>query len=179
MKVTKRKAIAVIMVATIFLMVYGVGAWRPRCRYALEGTWIFDQPDTDEVVVVSMSPVDILGKRESVITGMIVNTDPAGYGGSQWSDCHMKTVSTGKYTFETRGICYLQDAQEKEVLILLLGGTGTWLDEDHIEFEFFSKIYTAAQDSDLDGLPDEGQAPFMVNTWSYNAERLSWFSAPP
>ena len=178
MKVTKRKAIALIMVAAIILMIYGVGAWRPKCRYIFEGVWVFDQPASDEVVVVSISPVDITGKRESGAIGMIINTDPAGYGGAQWSDCHMKMVSTGKDTFECRGICYLLDAAEKEVLILLMGGTGTWIDEDHIGFEFFSKIYTAAQDSDLDGLPDEGQAPFLVNTWSYNAERLSWFPAP-
>ena len=114
MKLAKREAIAVIMLATVFLMVYGVGALQPKRRYPFEGVWVFDQPTSDEVVVVSMSPVDIIGKRESVATGMIINTDPAGYGGAQWSDCHMKMVSTGKYTFETQGICYLQDSQEKK-----------------------------------------------------------------
>jgi len=178
LKVTKRKTIAIIMVTAILLTIYGVGAMRPKCSYVFEGVWVFDQPASDEVVVVSMAPTDITGKRQAVATGMIINTDPAGYGGAQWSDCHMKMVSTGKYTFECRGICYLQDSAGKEVLILMMGGTGTWIDENHIEFEFFSKIYTAAQDSDLSGQPDEGQTPVMVNTWSYNAERLSWFPAP-
>jgi hypothetical protein len=177
-KVTKRKTIAVIMVSTIILTIYGVGAWRPKCKYPFGGVWLYQKAGTDEIVVVTESKVDITGKRESCGTSMLVNSDPVDYGGVAWSDCQIHSISTGKDTFDTRGICYLLDANQHRVLILLLGGTNTWTDENHRVFDFFSKIYLASQDTDGDGLPDEGQEPVMVNTWTYNVERLPWFPAP-
>jgi hypothetical protein len=181
-KVTKKKAMTTTVIATtILLLIYSAGAWRPRCRYAFEGVWLFanDQPESDEVVVFTLSPADITGKREGVGTGLLLNDDPILYGGAQWSSCHIEVVSTGKYTFEARGICYLQNDAEQVVLILPLGGTGTWIDENNIEFEFFSTIYMATQDADASGWPDEGQTPIMVNRWTYTVERMEWFPEPP
>jgi hypothetical protein len=125
-----------------------------------------------------MSPVDVTGKREAVGTGMLLNSDPTSYGGAQWSLYQFESVSTGRYTFESRGFMYLLDDLEQVVLILPVGGTGTWIGENHIEFEFFSTVYMAAQDTDGDEWPDEG-SPIMVNRWTYTAKRMEWFPEPP
>ncbi len=177
MKVTKRKTAATLLAATaILLLAYGVGAWSPKCKYAFGGMWTYTS-DVD-VVVVTESPVDIVGKRESVGTGTVLNDDPTLYGCASWSLCHMESVSTGKYTFETRAILYGMSADNQIVLMIPFGGTGTWIDQDHRELDFWSTIYTSADDQDGDGWPDEGTTPMMVNRWTYMAERMSMFPEP-
>ena len=147
---------------------------QPKCKHSFSGVWLYEHVGSDEVVV-SMSPVDVVGKREGCGCGMLVNSDPVAYGGVSWSDCRIRCVSTGKYTFETRGVCYLLDANQHRVLILLIGGPSTWIDENNQEFQFYSKIYLASQDADGDGWPDDGEEPVQVNRWTYLAERMEWF----
>ena len=168
---------SVAVLVLLALLITSAGALQPKCRYSFSGVWLYEHVGTDEVVVVAMSPVDVVGKREGCGTGMLVDSDPVAYGGVSWSQCQVRTVSTGKYTFDTRGVCYLLDANQQKVLILLLGGPSTWIDENHQEFEFFSKIYLASQDTDGDGWPDQGE-PVQVNRWTYLAERMEWFPEP-
>lgn len=178
MKTAKRKSIATLLVISVTaLLVIGVGAWRPKCKYAFGGVWTYTS-DVD-VVIITESPVDIIGKREAVGTGTVVNDDPTLYGCTSWTLCHMRAVSTGKYTFETRAILYGMNSTNHIVLMIPFGGTQTWIDKDHREMSFWSTIYTPDQDEDGDGWPDDGQEPLMVNRWTYTAERMSMFPEPP
>jgi hypothetical protein len=143
-------------------------AWppEPMAVYSLAGAWIqtIDQDPPDAIDTVTISPEDpISGKGFCIATDVNFDfSDPEVDNFTPWFGSYIRT---GPNTWQNRWVAYARkDTKPKSTvtLILILEGTWTMISPDRVELAATALIYGPEQDSDGDGLPDEGQQPKVM-----------------
>jgi len=85
-------------------------------------------------------------------------------------------IRTGLNSYEGTMIEYFTKAggpaAEEIVGIGVIHGSMEFVGPDSLEGQGTGAYYLAAQDTDGDGLPDEGQEPVLCVPWAYSATRL-------
>jgi len=158
MKVNVRRKPAVMLLigSVVLSIIIGVNAWRPKCKYAFGGSWLYVE-DGGDIVTSTESPY-WTGKRWCGTVGEILaGSDPAlfGFPGAKWSIDWGEYHSTGKYTFAGTHVCYLKDASNNPIWIVLADHRGEWIDGNTREIDHLGYIYLADSDGDGDGYPDD------------------------
>lgn len=161
----------VVLVLTAGWGVLSAYAWPPEPMpvYSLAGTWL-QTVDTDPpsaIDIVTISPEDPRSGK-----GFFVATDinPDVTAGGLWPEADSWTPWTGTYirtgsdTWQFKLVCYVKkDTKPKATILLIMVLEGTWTmsSPDVVDVAGTLSFYGVEQDSDGDGLPDEGQQANM------------------
>jgi len=173
----KRNIVFVSAIGIVALMlttgwsVLSANAWPPEPMpvYSLAGTWLqtVTEDPPDAIDIVTISPEDPSSGK-----GFFVATDinPDVTAGGLWPEADSWTpwigtyVRTGPGTWQFKLVCYVKkDTKPKAtvLLIMVLEGTWTMSSPDVVGVAGTLSFYGIDQDSDGDGLPDEGQQANM------------------
>jgi len=162
---------AISIVALVLTTGWGVlsgDEWPPDPMevYSMAGTWFYtgDLETPGEINIFTISPEDPrTGKGFSVH----IDVNPDFTGGwmpeaTSWTPWFGTYVRTGPNTWLIKGVCYMKnDTTPKPTILAIMihESTFTMTAPDAIESVDTVSVYGADQDSDGDGLPDEGQQP--------------------
>jgi len=173
----KRNIVFVSAIGIVALMlttgwgVLGANAWPPEPMpvYSLAGTWLqtVTEDPPDAIDIVTISPEDPSSGK-----GFFVATDinPDVTAGGLWPEADSWTPWTGTYvrtgpdTWQFKLVCYVKkDTKPKATILLIMVLEGTWTMSSPgvVDFAGILSFYGVDQDSDGDGLPDEGQQANM------------------
>ncbi|MFC1792679.1 ester cyclase [Planctomycetota bacterium] len=151
-------------------------------EYSPVGTWIVSTPAPDGPIIMlhSIFPQDSTGTRFGGIIWQVNDnpttwgTFPEGERGSYWAT---ETVRTGPNAYETTMLGYTTKKHEgpldQIVDFSLCNATWTITGPNSNEGDAVLSMYTATQDADGDGLPDEGQEPAACMEFTYTSKRLT------
>ncbi len=147
-----------------------------------EGTWICTAPSPmgNLTFLHAMYPLDSSGTRYGGVLWQ-VNANPTFFGmfpentgGSQfWVT---ESVRVAPNTYETDMICFNTQAVEGQLDqiagIGIAKNTWTITGPDTNEGQAILSSYVGGQDTDGDGLPDEGQEPILCTPFPFTSKRL-------
>jgi hypothetical protein len=168
----RRRNIVIVLVIGVVALMFATGwnvlasaAWPPDPMpvYSLAGAWIqiIDQDPTDEVDTIAISPEDTVTDKGFFIQ-TDVNMDTSRLQSDSITPWIGTYIRTGTNTWQTKWIGYTKiDTKPMPTIkwIIVIEGTWTMTSPDRVEFAAAAMIYSPDQDSDGDGLPDEGQQP--------------------
>lgn len=198
--ITRRNAIVLLVVLLVMLLsttawtVFGNGVgvagneyesaiiYGEGLEWSAAGPWIVSVPTPAGTIVIYhiMYPLDSAGKRYSGVMWQ-VNDDPTSFGMLPGADQALAwmtlTVRTGPDSFETTGVRHstkMGDGPLRETVVISIANI-TWklTGPNSNEGQATVANYLAEQDTDGDGLPDEGQEPVLCLPFTFTSQRLT------
>ena len=172
---TRTRLLWLIFVCVLLLSACApVAAQQPASTCTMQGAWVGNFAggpwDTPLIMLNTLTPLDPAGKKMAYVMHW-VNADPtlrnpdfeeADYA----SDLVGQAVQTapGTYDFSLVGYgVHEQPGDRNEILYIIgINGTLTCEDDANITTDVTLSVYTADQDADQDGLPDEGEVPQCI-----------------
>ena len=138
---------------------------------AIPGSWITylkEPPDVPTLIMQeTLTPLDPAAKRLSYVL-RLVNGDATFFGldpeADSMSELIGEAVRTGKNTYDFSAIGYGIEAvsDNRDEIGYIWVVAGSMMCEDGIKTDYADlSVYTADQDSDQDGFPDEGEEPVL------------------
>lgn len=151
-------------------------------EYSPAGTWVVTVP-TQVGNITMIHTVSPQCRTGSSFAGVLkqVNENPTNFGmfpeadsGTHWVT---QTVWTGRDTVASTNLCYLTKQGEgplaETVAILIASVEWTLTGPNTNEGSALMSVYTADQDADGDGFPDEGQEPVECMPFAFTSKRLT------